>query len=248
MRVARAVLISVLVVGAAAGVANGQQLPPRTNFNAYGTAADSAYHLGASDFVPRNSTQGAYAEVGSGNLARYTTLCSGPCLVAVPHLPDGALITGILGYFCDWNPTYDATLHVAKTLYDGTGIDFLAFVTSTGAPIGCGVFNFLDLTSLNFQVNYQNNQLVLFADNVVNDGTLAIAGATIFYRLQVSPAPATPSFGDVPVTDPAFQFIEALAASGITVGCGGGNYCPDAPLTRRQMAVYLAKALGLQWQ
>jgi hypothetical protein len=38
-----------------------------------------------------------------------------------------------------------------------------------------------------------------------------------------------------------------LAASGVTVGCGGGNYCPDAPLTRRKMAVCLAKALGLQW-
>jgi hypothetical protein len=35
-------------------------------------------------------------------------------------------------------------------------------------------------------------------------------------------------------------------ASGITAGCGGGNYCPDAP-TRRQMAIFLAKALGLHW-
>ena len=76
----------------------------------------------------------------------------------------------------------------------------------------------------------------------------AIEGVTLYYRLQVSPAPPTATFGDVPVTDPAFQFIEALAAAGITVGCGGGNYCPDVPLTRRQMAVYLSKALGLQWQ
>jgi hypothetical protein len=51
----------------------------------------------------------------------------------------------------------------------------------------------------------------------------------------------------VPPSDPAFQYIEALFASGITAGCAGGNYCPDAPLTRRQMAVFLAKALGLQW-
>jgi hypothetical protein len=51
----------------------------------------------------------------------------------------------------------------------------------------------------------------------------------------------------VPTNDSAFQFVEALVASGITVGCGGGNYCPDAPLTRRQMAVFLSKALGLHW-
>ena len=64
---------------------------------------------------------------------------------------------------------------------------------------------------------------------------------------QVSPPPATASFGDVPTNHPFFQFVEALAKSGITGGCGGENYCPDAPLTRGQMAVFLAKALGLQW-
>jgi hypothetical protein len=36
-------------------------------------------------------------------------------------------------------------------------------------------------------------------------------------------------------------------ASGITAGCGGGNYCPDAPLTRGQMAVFLSKGLGLHF-
>jgi hypothetical protein len=63
----------------------------------------------------------------------------------------------------------------------------------------------------------------------------------------VSPAPNTPTFGDVPVDHPFFQFIEALAKSGITGGCGSGNYCPDNPVTRGQMAVFLAKALGLQF-
>jgi hypothetical protein len=41
------------------------------------------------------------------------------------------------------------------------------------------------------------------------------------------------------------QFVEALVASGITAGCGNGNFCPDAPSTRRQMAVFLTEALGL---
>jgi hypothetical protein len=64
---------------------------------------------------------------------------------------------------------------------------------------------------------------------------------------QVSLPPATATFGDVPTDHNFFQFVEALVKSGITGGCGGGNYCPDAPLTRGQMAVFLAKALGLQW-
>jgi len=64
----------------------------------------------------------------------------------------------------------------------------------------------------------------------------------------VSPAPPTPSFSDVPSSDFGYQYIEALKASGITGGCGNGTtFCPDANLTRRQMAIFLAKALGLHW-
>lgn len=69
----------------------------------------------------------------------------------------------------------------------------------------------------------------------------------IWWRRVVSDPPATPTFGDVPSSHPFYQFVEALAKSGITGGCGGGNFCADAPLTRGQMAVFLSKALGLHW-
>jgi hypothetical protein len=77
--------------------------------------------------------------------------------------------------------------------------------------------------------------------------SLGLGGVRITWKRQVSSPPQTPTFGDVPGSDPGFPFIEALTASRITAGCGGGNYCPDANLTRRQMAVFLAKALGLHW-
>jgi len=65
--------------------------------------------------------------------------------------------------------------------------------------------------------------------------------------LPVSPAPATATFNDVPTTDPGFRWIEAFAAAGITSGCSVSPplYCPDNTVTRRQMAVFVAKALGL---
>jgi hypothetical protein len=65
--------------------------------------------------------------------------------------------------------------------------------------------------------------------------------------LPVSPAPATATFNDVPTTDGAFRFIEALAKSGLTSGCQTSPplYCPDNQITRREMAVFLAVALGL---
>jgi len=79
------------------------------------------------------------------------------------------------------------------------------------------------------------------------DDTLGLGGVRILWHRQISPPPATPTFGDVPPSDAFFPHVEALAASFITGGCSGGNYCPNAPLTRAQMAVFLAKALGLHW-
>ena len=49
-------------------------------------------------------------------------------------------------------------------------------------------------------------------------------------------------FGDVPPDHWAASFIKQLAAEGITVGCGNGNYCPEQPVTRAQMAVFLLRS------
>ena len=54
------------------------------------------------------------------------------------------------------------------------------------------------------------------------------------------PPPATGAvFGDVPAGAFAADWIERLAAEGITGGCGGGNFCPTVSVTRGQMAVFL---------
>jgi uncharacterized repeat protein (TIGR01451 family) len=58
------------------------------------------------------------------------------------------------------------------------------------------------------------------------------------------PPPATGTvFLDVPASDPFAPWIEELYALQVTGGCGGGNYCPGAPVTRAQMAVFLLKTL-----
>ncbi len=53
-----------------------------------------------------------------------------------------------------------------------------------------------------------------------------------------------PVFTDVPEGAFGENFINSLSYSGITSGCGGGNFCPDAPVTRGQMAVFIETALG----
>jgi hypothetical protein len=57
------------------------------------------------------------------------------------------------------------------------------------------------------------------------------------------PPPATGTFfTDVPAGSFAAAWIEQLAAAGITSGCGGGKFCPNAAVTRAQMAVFLLRA------
>jgi hypothetical protein len=56
------------------------------------------------------------------------------------------------------------------------------------------------------------------------------------------PAMTGTVFADVPMGHWAGAWIEQLAEEGITAGCGNGNYCPDAPITRDQMAVFLLRA------
>jgi hypothetical protein len=48
-------------------------------------------------------------------------------------------------------------------------------------------------------------------------------------------------FVDVPVSHWAAVWIKQLAAEGITGGCAPGYYCPEASVTRAQMAVFLLR-------
>jgi serine protease AprX len=60
---------------------------------------------------------------------------------------------------------------------------------------------------------------------------------------HVPPAETGTVFADVHVGDFAAAWIEELASLGITGGCDATRYCPDAPVTRGEMAVFLLKTL-----
>ena len=60
-----------------------------------------------------------------------------------------------------------------------------------------------------------------------------------------APPACTGVFADVPCPSLFADWIEQLVAEGVTAGCGGGNYCPDSPNTRGQMAVFLDEAFLL---
>ena len=176
-------------------------------------------------------------------LARYSS--TGDAVVAPFHLPSGTLITGIQLVGCDTTATDEILFELDTTDTSGATVS-LSAAASTGAALtpGCGVFT--QLLASPHTVNNSTNSYFFLWNGGPTSATRVLA-ARVLYKLQVSPAPGTATFADVPVGHPQRPFIEALAASGVTGGCGGGNYCPNDPVTRGQMAVFLAAALGLHW-
>ena len=62
---------------------------------------------------------------------------------------------------------------------------------------------------------------------------------------DLAPAPDS-GFLDVPDINPHAADIDAIAAAGITLGCGPGLYCPTDPVLRDQMASFLSRSLDLE--
>jgi hypothetical protein len=59
------------------------------------------------------------------------------------------------------------------------------------------------------------------------------------------PACTAPLYNDVPANSPFCRWIEELTRRAVVSGCGGGNYCPTAAVTREQMGVFLTVSFGL---
>jgi hypothetical protein len=100
---------------------------------------------------------------------------------------------------------------------------YIGKLVANQITVGCGNGNYCPLDSVTRQ------QMAVFLMKSKNG-------------LCYVPPPCTGVFPDVPCSSNFAPWIEALAAAGITGGCGGGNYCPTNPVTRQQMAVFLLKA------
>jgi hypothetical protein len=85
-------------------------------------------------------------------------------------------------------------------------------------------------------------------DNAVTRAQMAVFLLKAEHGSSYVPPACTGIFGDVECTPtPAFavNWIEQLFHEGVTSGCPGGNYCPDNPVLRSQMAVFLVRTFAL---
>jgi hypothetical protein len=232
----------VVLVALVAGRASAQSAESGATF---GIATEVAQVIVATEFASANANDGwdhsELLDPTTGFLIRG----SGTAVTwyAPVRLPAGAVVTRVELAACGAPTGAVQFVLLRSKLPPGSGLEEVSAPGSTGSTSGCA----------RFSVTPNNPPLVIDNLNATywirasTEGGSGFDSVRVFYRLQVSPAPGTATFGDVPTSHPFFQFVEALVASGITAGCGGGNYCPDAPLTRGQMAAFLSKALGLHF-
>jgi hypothetical protein len=221
----------------------------RPNPEAYGISQETVTSIPAAALVSWSSvTEPLETRLLDDSYLRFIDSSNGGTLFVPVILPSGAVIDFVGLSACD-TVGGQFSINLRDSVPGANGTYIGGVVSTARGGNGCGI----DYNAVPIGYSYPQNaghNLLIDGGQVPGapqDGTAGIQAVEVWWHRQVSPAPAMPTFNDVPDTDFGYQYIEALAASGITGGCGGGAFCPDNPVTRRQMAIFLTKALGLNW-
>ncbi len=216
----------------------------------YGTNDANYHYISGEEF--QSSHGNAYYWAGDGFWAG-DTLAPEYWNIAPLRLPSGALVDGYWVVYDDSDAVWDLEVELNRYWVYALGTAGTEQIgptfTSTGTPgiVRTWVDLDPDITIAVYRPFTWETQSYAFKVRLQQTVDLKFRGIIVRWKRQVSAAPYDATFADVPTNHPFFQHIEALANSGITVGCGGGNFCPSEPVTRGQIAVLLAKALGLHW-
>jgi hypothetical protein len=74
------------------------------------------------------------------------------------------------------------------------------------------------------------------------EASVSRAQMAAFLVRALNVPPATKDFFSDDDHETLESSINAMAEAGLTGGCGGDRFCPDAPVTREQMAAFLLRA------
>lgn len=225
----------------------------------FGTGNHASIYVDAAKFINISTPGCGLTLSGSGGYFRNECLSgsSSSTYYAPFELPEGARITNVYVHYYD-NDAAGSFTHemlrlttkwngggtpVSDFNFGGTGLtstDSTDYQMSSDTPSPALVYDTYDNTT-------QTHSMYALRISLTASNSVRYRGSWILYQRTIAPAPATATFNDVPTTHPFFNEVQQLVKSGITQGCGGGNYCPDASVTRGQMAAFLSRALGLDW-
>jgi hypothetical protein len=226
--------------------------PPEAPPQDFGFGAGSNYtSIAAHSFIGRNNNAALPWEYNAGlvgcceNISRVGTETF---MDAEFQLPPRVTIQSIRYWAHDANAADDIAFFIFESCAPTASAGAHVFtIIAQGATSGSGGYQGGLLSGTGIEVNTRD---CVYKARVRFDATTSqtFHKFRVEWRRTVSTAPGVATFLDVPTTHFFFRWIEALAASGITAGCGGGNFCPDQAVTRAQMAVFLSVALGLYAQ
>ena len=110
-------------------------------------------------------------------------------------------------------------------------------------PPSNAFFNFINLIyQQGITAGCSASPLEFCPDSTTTRGEMAVFIITSMFAGSSFSYSSTPYFNDVPASNAFFKFIQKMADLGLTVGCGSNNYCPDDPVTRGEMAVFIIQA------
>lgn len=158
------------------------------------------------------------------------------------HLSSGSRIEAVEFNYCD---TGEGDFRAFLFVQPKNGAPSLTRLLQSADTPGCVVETAILASPITVD-NDANSYHIELIFPVAND-SLLFGSLRVAFRRQISPAPATATFNDVPTDHALFRAVEAVADAGISGGCGDGNFCPGDAVTRGELAVFLARALGLHW-
>jgi hypothetical protein len=179
----------------------------------------------AVDFIDVPPTHSFYTEIGKLSARGITVGCGGGNYcpeMSVTRQQMAAFVIRALGEFSPPAPALQRFADVPPSNPFYNFIDRMAMLSITQ---GCGGENYCPGDAVT------REQMAAFIIRALGEFN--------------PPAPALQRFADVPPSNPFYRFIDRMAVLQITLGCGGGNYCPTEPVTRGQMAAFLVRAFNL---
>jgi hypothetical protein len=201
---------------------NTSEFSQRILFSMSGSAGPAAggtpLTVSGTDFAPPTTLTFGGAAAAATFADDHTLTTTSPALPpgtvndVVAITPDGTVGTLVKGWVSDF-----IDVPGGHQFYD-----FVTTLVSNGITVGVGGGNYgVDQATLRQQ--------------------MAVFILKAKHGLCYAPPPCVGTFPDVPCTSIFAPWIEAMANEGITGGCGNGNFCPQNPVRRDQMAVFLLK-------
>jgi hypothetical protein len=130
-------------------------------------------------------------------------------------------------------------------------IDPVSGPSTGGTPVTISGFNFLPGAAVDFSGSGATDEVVTNYNQMTATSPARPPGTVSSVQVVNTsdgtygslPSGWVSDFLDVtPVSSFAYGFVTKLVANLITAGCSGGNYCPNDPVTRAQMAVFLLRS------